>query len=33
MNIAPFTQVLEHGMMPGNTYQEDFLRLVYQSLV
>jgi CubicO group peptidase (beta-lactamase class C family) len=28
-----FTQVLQHGMMPGNTYQEDFRRLVYQALV
>ena len=26
------TQVMSHGMMPGNTYQEDFQRLVYQSL-
>lgn len=28
-----FNQVLAHIMMPGNTYQEDFERLVYQSLV
>jgi CubicO group peptidase (beta-lactamase class C family) len=28
-----FTQVLMHTMMPGNTYQEAFERLVYQSLV
>lgn len=28
-----FTQVLQHGMMPGNTYQEDFGRLAYQALV
>jgi CubicO group peptidase (beta-lactamase class C family) len=28
-----FTQVLMHTMMPGNTYQEEFERLVYQSLV
>jgi len=27
-----FTQVLTHTMMPGNTYQEDFERLVYQAL-
>ena len=27
------TQVMSHGMMPGNTYQEDFQRLVYQALV
>ncbi len=27
-----FTQVLQHDMMPGNTYQEDFRRLVYQAL-
>ena len=26
------TQVLAHGDMPGNTYQEDFQRLVYQAL-
>ena len=26
------TQVLAHGEMPGNTYQEDFQRLVYQAL-
>ena len=28
-----FTQVLNHMMMPGNTYQETFERLVYQALV
>ena len=27
------TQVLSHGTMPNNTYQEDFQRLVYQALV
>ena len=27
------TQVMSHGMMPNNTYQEDFQRLVYQALV
>ena len=26
------TQVMAHGMMPNNTYQEDFQRLVYQAL-
>jgi len=28
-----FTQVLMHHMMPGNFYQEDFERLVYQALL
>ena len=28
-----FTQVLTHLMMPENTYQEDFERLVYQALL
>jgi CubicO group peptidase (beta-lactamase class C family) len=28
-----FTQVLMHMMMPGNLYQEDFERLVYQALI
>jgi CubicO group peptidase (beta-lactamase class C family) len=28
-----FTQVLNHLMMPENTYQEDFERLVYQALL
>jgi CubicO group peptidase (beta-lactamase class C family) len=28
-----FTQVLNHGMLPGNTYQEDFEKLVYQALI
>jgi len=28
-----FTQVLTHLMMPDNTYQEDFERLVYQTLL
>lgn len=28
-----FGQVLAHGVMPGNNYQEDFERLVYQSLM
>ena len=28
-----FTQVLMHMMMPENTYQEEFERLVYQALV
>ena len=27
------TQVMSHGLMPNNTYQEDFQRLVYQALV
>ena len=27
------TQVMAHGTMPNNTYQEDFQRLVYQALV
>ena len=27
------TQVMSHGTMPNNTYQEDFQRLVYQALV
>ena len=27
------TQVLSHGAMPNNTYQEDFQRLVYHALV
>ena len=27
------TQVTNHGMMPGNTYQEEFQRLAYQALV
>lgn len=27
------TQVVSHGTMPNNTYQEDFQRLVYQALV
>ena len=27
------TQVMSAGMMPNNTYQEDFQRLVYQALV
>ena len=27
------TQVMAHGTMPNNTYQEDFERLVYQALV
>ena len=26
------TQVMSHGLMPNNTYQEDFQRLVYQAL-
>jgi CubicO group peptidase (beta-lactamase class C family) len=30
---ACFTQVLAHNAMPGNMYQEDFERLVYQALV
>lgn len=30
---ACFTQVLMHTTMPGNTYQEEFERLVYQALV
>jgi len=28
-----FSQVFMHNMMPGNLYQEDFERLVYQALV
>jgi len=28
-----FTQVMMHQMMPGNTCQEDFERLVYQALI
>lgn len=28
-----FTQVLTHQLMPENTYQEDFMRLVYQALI
>lgn len=28
-----FSQVLSHAVMPGNLYQEDFERLVYQALV
>jgi CubicO group peptidase (beta-lactamase class C family) len=28
-----FTQVLTHLMMPENTYQEEFERLVYQALL
>ncbi len=28
-----FTQVFMHQVMPGNTYQEEFERLVYESLV
>ena len=27
-----FTQVMQHNLMPGNTYQEEFQRLAYQSL-
>ena len=27
------TQVMAHGTMPNNTYQEDFERLIYQALV
>jgi CubicO group peptidase (beta-lactamase class C family) len=30
---ACFTQVFMREMMPGNTYQEEFERLVYQSLI
>lgn len=30
---ACFTQVLSHLMMPENTYQEEFERLVYQALI
>ena len=30
---ACFTQVFMHMMMPDNYYQEDFERLVYQSLI
>jgi len=26
------TQVLQHGMMPNNNYQETFQRLAYQAL-
>ena len=28
-----FTQVFSHNFMPGNTYQEDFERMVYESLM
>jgi CubicO group peptidase (beta-lactamase class C family) len=28
-----FSQVLSHIMMPGNTYQEDFERIVYESIL
>jgi len=28
-----FTQVFTHRMMPDNNYQEEFERLVYQSLL
>lgn len=31
--LVCFTQVLQHEMMPGNTYQEDFRRLAYQALI
>ena len=27
------TQVMAHGTMPNNTFQEDFERLIYQALV
>ena len=28
-----FTQVFTHRMIPDNTYQEEFERLVYQALI
>ena len=28
-----FTQVMQHGTMPGNDYQETFQRMTYQALV